>query len=337
MRKLTALIIILFGLWGGYWYVGATALETGLKDYLSTKHRQTDAIPITYDDLTVQGFPNRFDTSLTNLRITDAANGLDWHAPFLHVHALSYKPYHIIAALPNDQSLRISGQDLQISSDEIKGSVVFVAGALLDKELTIDRSSFVMRNLVVRSSLGWNAAISEGSIATRQTPTDPLHYDLSVSAKDITVPAQMRKTLDPAGLLADVIDRVSLDASLGFTAPWNLLADQSDAPVLTEVNVNRLSAVWGDVQISADGDLQIDQHGYPNGTLNITARNWQKMYQLAENANVVDPDFAQTIQNGLKALANMSKGDDTINMPLIFADRQMRMGGFPIGPAPRLR
>lgn len=337
MRKLIVIIVTLFGLWGGYWYVGATALETGLKDYLAAKHRASDPIPIIYDDLIVRGFPNRFDTTLTNVRITDAANGLDWRAPFLHIHALSYRPYHIIAALPHDQTLRISGQDLQISSDEIKGSVVFIAGALLDKELAIDHSSFVMRNLAVTSSFGWKAAIGDGSIATRQTPTNPLHYDLAASATAITLPDQLRKTLDPDRLLADAIDRISLDASLGFTAPWNLLANRKNLPVLTEVSVNKLSVVWGDVQISARGDLQIDQQGYPNGRLDLTVTNWRTIYQLAKNANIIDPGFTQTIQNGLKVLADMSEGADTINMPLVFENQQMRLGPFPIGPAPRLR
>lgn len=337
MRKLIAIITILFGLWGGYWVIGATALETGLKDYLSTNHRAKDPIHVAYSDLSVRGFPNRFDTSLTNIRVTDLANRLDWRAPFLHVHALSYKPYHIIAALPHDQTLQISGQELQITSDEIKGSVVFVASALLDKELAIDRSSFVIRNLAVSSNMGWKTAISDGTIATRQTPTNPLHYDLAVSATTITLPDQLRKTFDPDQLLADAIHRISLDASLGFTAPWTLIAHQQNMPVLTDISVNKLAVVWDDVQISATGDLQIDQHGYPSGTLIVTASNWQKIYRLAQSTNTIDPIFAQTIQNGLKILAETADNKHSIDIPLIFANRQMRIGLFPIGPAPRLR
>ena len=335
MRRLIVIIIILSGLWGGYWYIGATALETGLKDYLTSKHRATDRIQIAYSDLSVRGFPNRFDTSLTDIHITDAAAGLDWQAPFLYIHALSYKPYHIIAALAHQQTLQIAGQNLQIASDEIKGSVVFVAGALLEKELVIDRSSFVLRNLTISSSIGWEIALNDGNFSTRQTPANPLHYDLSVAINAVTLPDQLRNALDPKRLQPEQISSASLDLTLGFSAPWNLLASRQNAPRLTEMTVNRLAVVWGDVQVIADGDLQIDRDGYPTGTLNLTATNWQKIYQLAEDANAIDPDFAQTIQNGLKVLADMSKGADTINLPLTFANRQMSLGPFPIGPAPR--
>ncbi|MCK4711478.1 MAG: DUF2125 domain-containing protein, partial [Marinosulfonomonas sp.] len=68
----------------------------------------------------------------------------------------------------------------------------------------------------------------------------------------------------------------------------------------------------------------------------LTAHNWQKIYQLADEANAVDPEYARTIQNGLKVLASMSKGADVIKVALNFTDGEMFLGPFPIGPAPHL-
>ena len=153
MRRLISIITIFFVLWGGYWFVGSTALKTGLKAYLSSEHTANDPIHIAYSDLTVRGFPNRFDTRLTEISVMDAASNISWRAPFFQIHALSYKPYHIIAALPHSQILQLPDQVLQITSDEIKGSVVFVAGSLLEKALEVDRSSVVIRNLGVSSDM----------------------------------------------------------------------------------------------------------------------------------------------------------------------------------------
>lgn len=335
MRKLLAIIIILSGLWGGYWFVGSTALKTGLQDYLSSNHGASDPVQISYSDLGVRGFPNRFDTRLTDISITDTANNISWSAPFFQIHALSYKPYHIIAALPHSQTLRLTGQKLQISSDEIKGSVVFAADALLDKALMVERSSFVLRNLGVVSGMGWKTAIAEASIASRQTPTNALHYDLAATAKAIALPEALRTLIDPARLQSGHFDSLSLDSTLAFSQPWNLLARGTNVPHLTKITVNDLTLIWGDVQFQATGTLQIDQGGYPNGRLDLTASNWQKIYQLAENANAVDPDFAQTVRNALKVLAAMSTGDNVINAPLNFTNGQMLLGPLPIGPAPR--
>lgn len=336
MRKLISLVTILFVLWGGYWFVGSTALETGLKDYLAAEHTAADPFHIAYSDLTVRGFPNRFDTRLTDIGVTDAATGIHWRAPFFQIHALSYKPYHIIAALPNNQTLTLPTQELQIRSDEIKGSVVFSAPAILEKALEIDRSSIVIRNLDVRSDMGWQTTVSEANIATRQTPTLPLHYDLAASADGITLPAELHAAIDPKQQLPQALTRAALDSTLSFTQPWNLLASSGKAPKLSGITVKGLTVLWGGVQLQASGALQIDPRGYPKGTLELVATNWQEMYQLAKNANAVDPDFAQTIQNGLEVLAGMSADENVIKAPLVFADGQMSLGPWPIGPAPRL-
>ncbi len=336
MRKLISLITILFVLWGGYWFVGSTALETSLKDYLSKEHTANDPIHIAFSDLTVRGFPNRFDTRLNDVSVTDKVGGISWRAPFFQIHALSYKPYHIIASLPHSQTLQLPKQELQITSDEIKGSVVFVAGSLLEKALEIERSSIVLRNLGVSSDMGWKTAITDGNIATRRTPTDPLHYDLAATADVIVLPKLLRALIDPKQQQPATLKRAALDSTLTFTHPWNLLATRAKTPQLAEVAVKGMSILWGEVQLQASGTLQIDRRGYPKGTLDLVATNWQEMYQLAEDANVVDPDFAQTIQNGLKVLANLSGGENVIKAPLNFANGQMLLGPFPIGPAPRL-
>lgn len=336
MRKLISLIIFLSVLWGGYWFIGSTALKTSLKDYLSSAHSGSDPVPIAYSDLSVRGFPNRFDTRLTDISVSNATAGIKWSAPFFQIHALSYKPYHIIAALPHSQTLQLPNQELQITSDEIKGSVVFVAGALLEKALEIDRSSIVIHQLAVSSNMGWKTAIRDGSIATRQTPTRPLHYDLSASANSIALPKALRAVIDSKQQQPAMLSRVALDSTLQFTHPWNLLASRATGPQLIEVTVNEMSILWGDAQLQANGHLRIDPRGYPTGKLDLVATNWQQMYQLAANANAVDPDFAQTIQNGLKVLAGMSAGENVIKAPLIFKDGQMLLGPWPIGPVPRL-
>ena len=336
MRKLITLTVVLAILWGGYWFVGSTALENGLKNYLTTEHSQNDPLQITYSNLSVRGFPNRFDTKVSDITLTNAADGISWSAPFFQIYALSYKPYHIIAALPHSQTLRLPNEELQITSDEIKGSVVFDASSFLDKALEIDRTSFVMRNVAVSSSVGWQTAIKEGSIATRKTALEPLHYDLAFSAKQITLPDHLRVAIDPAHQQSEVFDSLSLDSTLAFTNPWNLLADQRYQPNLSEIAVNDLTIIWDDVQFQASGTLHIDRNGYPDGKLALKATNWQKMYQLADDANAVDPDFAQTIENGLKVLAGMSDNEDVIEAPLNFTDGQMFLGPWPIGPAPRL-
>lgn len=335
MRKLIIISIILSGLWGGYWFVGSTALETGLKDFLSTKHGTNDPVRIEYSDLSVRGFPNRFDTRLTDIVFSDTQNNINWQAPFLQLYALSYKPNHIIAALPHTQTLQLPNQTLQIDSAEIKGSIVFVAQSLLKQALEIDRSSFVVRALEITSDTGWKTNIKEANIATRQTPASALHYDVAISAMTITLPDSLRVLIDPTRQQPTLLDALSLNSTLGFSHPWDLRAGRGATPKVRELTLNNMSVLWGDVHLQASGTLQVDPVGHPVGRLDLIATNWKNLYDLAKSNNTINPDSAITILNGLKVLAEMSEGENIIKAPLNFANGQMLLGPLPIGPAPR--
>lgn len=336
MRRLIWLAIVFSCLWAGYWFAVATALEIGLTKYLPKEPRRGDPVQISYSDLSLRGFPDRFETRITDITLTNAKNGIRWSGPFFQISALSYKPYHITAALPDDQTLRLPGEELHITNDQNGANIEFAPRALFDSAAVINHAGLKMRNVAVSSSLGWKAAFDGASVTIDQTDADPLRYDLTANIRAITLPEQMRRLFDPAHLQPAALDSFNLNGTLAFTTPLNLLAPHHDQPALSEIMVKGMAFVWDDVQFLADGSLQIDGNGTPNGTLNLTAHNWQKIYQLADQANAVDPDYAQTIQNGLKVLAGMSKGANVIKAPLILSDGQMFLGPFPIGPAPRL-
>ncbi|MCK4712061.1 MAG: DUF2125 domain-containing protein, partial [Marinosulfonomonas sp.] len=276
MRKLIWLAIVFSCLWAGYWFVVAAVLQGGLEKYLPQQHGRNDPIQITYSDLSVRGFPKRFDIHATDITLTGSEKAARWKAPFFRISALSYKPYHITAALPPTQTLRWQGEELQITSDEIEGRVEFLPASFFDKALEIERSSFMIRNVAVASSLGWETALNEGSITIARTDATQMHYDLKVTIRAITLPDQMRRLFDPAHLQSGALDSFSLDSTLVFTNPLSLLATCKNTPDLSEITVKGMAFIWGDVQFLANGRLQIDGNGTPNGTLSLTAHNWQK-------------------------------------------------------------
>ena len=336
MRKLILIIIILSGLWGGYWVIGSTALETGAHNFLKTKHNASAPVSVAYSDLSVRGFPNRFDTRLTDLDLVDHQNNIRWQAPFLQIYALSYKPYHVIAALPHAQRLEFQGQNLQINSDEIKGSIVFDPKPIMQKALEIKRSSFVINALSLISDKGWETSIKQANIATRQTPANALHYDIAAAINDILLPASLDALVDPMGQHPNVVDVISLDLTVEYTHPWDVLASPNKRPKMRAATINSLSVSWGDIQLQTSGALTIDPNGYPVGQLELVVTNWENLYDMAHNAHAIDPKSAASIRTGLKLLAGLSNGENVIKAPLVFANAQISLGPLAIGPAPRL-
>ncbi|MDZ4134328.1 MAG: DUF2125 domain-containing protein, partial [Paracoccaceae bacterium] len=108
MRVLLAVVLGLAMLWGGYWFVGARALEQGGAAWFADQTAQGRIAM--RDSFGVRGFPNRFDLTVEGLRLADPATGYGWQAPFVQIFSLTYKPWHIIAALPPEQQFQTPGQ-----------------------------------------------------------------------------------------------------------------------------------------------------------------------------------------------------------------------------------
>ena len=69
MRALFFVVAALAALYGGYWFVGERRVEGGLRQALADL--AADGWEVDYASLDTTGFPSRFDTTITGLRLGD--------------------------------------------------------------------------------------------------------------------------------------------------------------------------------------------------------------------------------------------------------------------------
>lgn len=329
MRKLLAFTLIAAGLWGGYWFIGSAAVERGLTAWFA--QRQADGWTADYATLNTSGFPSRFDTTITELVLSDPTTGVTWDAPLFQILALSYRPNHIIAVLPNVQTIATPAETVTITSDRMRGSVVFKAGT----DLTLDHSAFVMENVAL-SGTGWAMALAEGRFATRQSVARDDTHDIAFEALGFAPTDATRRFLDPGATLPATVETLKIDATLGFDAPWNRFALEDRRPQVTQIDLNSAQATWGTLDLRASGSVSIDADGLPTGRITITATNWRDMLAMAVAAGLVRDTVAQTVERGLGILAGLSGDPATIDAPLSFQNGFVSLGPLPLGPAPRL-
>ena len=330
MRKLIVVVVVVAGLWGGYWFLGARAMETALGGWLDA--RAAEGWVAEYDDLRTAGFPNRFDTTVNGLELADPANGVAWSAPFFQILTLSYRPNHIIAAWPPEQTFATPHERVTLTSDTLRASVVFQPGTAL----TLDRSSIELAGLRMVSSAGWSGEIPEGRIATRQTPALENAHDVFFEALRVRPSEPIVAALDPAGLLPPVIETLQIDMTLGLDAPLDRFAIERARPAITSVDLREVRARWGDMDLRASGELTVDAQGIPTGSVTVRAENWRQMLEVARTAGVVPEQFLPTVARALEVLAGMSGSPDTLDAPLTFQRGFITFGPFPLGRAPRL-
>ena len=124
--------------------------------------------------------------------------------------------------------------------------------------------------------------------------------------------------------------------TVAYDAPWDRHAVEGRKPQPTALSVKDLRLTWGALHLEARGRMDIDDGGYPVGNLDIKARNWPEILDLAVAANLMTADLAAQIKSGLQLLARLSGDPRSIDIPLTFEARETRLGPIPLGPAPKL-
>ena len=166
-----------------------------------------------------------------------------------------------------------------------------------------------------------------GSLIVDMQATDLPTYAMTVSGTDIQLPVQVIN--NPILQNVDLIDfngELTFDRVLSVT-------DQAPNP-LQSIAFAPLRMNWDELDVTVNGDLQIDAFGIPTGRLDLSASGWQVLVQLMADAGMIDRG---TVFGYSAMIGGLADENGRVNLPLIFADGQIKLGPFPLGPAPRLR
>ena len=332
MRFIVGLVAVALVLWCGWWFLAAKGQEAAWAAWIEDR-RSVGWVAET-EDIGVRGFPNRLDTTITDIELADPVSGWAWSAPFFQVLMVAYQPNHIIAVLPQEQLVSAPQDTVAVTNESMRGSVVFAANT----RLSLDRLRAEIIDLNVNGS-GWEAALDQANLAiNRLDPEDaPEHsYALGFDAANLTLPVAFKKRLDPAGLLPAAFETAHVDLVAAFDAPWDRLAIEGPKPQPTAISVKDINVAWGELKLSARGLIDVDARGFASGDLEIEARNWREILNLAVQSGILPADLASSIEGGVNLLTSFTRDPSTLNLPLTFSRGQTLLGPIPVGPAPRL-
>ena len=331
MRKLIAIVVILSGLYGGYWFVGHSAVENGLARWF--EDRRADGWVAEYSRLNTAGFPSRFDTTITDLELADPETGLAWSAPRFQILALSYQPQHYIAIWPEDQTIANPRYKYAVHADNMRASVVFVPGL----SFTLDHSAAELDNFSVTRSDGAVTSFRKGRFGTRRSDVVENGHDIAFEVADYKPDTGNLTVLDPNDTLPDEIDGLRLDMTIGFDAPWDRSAIEERRPQPTSLDLKIAKATWGQLDLELAGSLKIDAGGVPEGEIRIRAQNWREIIELLVNMRVLPPDYKPLVERGIAVISAMSGDPNHLDAPLTFSEGRMSFGPIPLGRAPLIR
>ncbi len=326
MRALLWLVLAAAGLWGGYWWVGSTSVEAGVTAWFD---RQAQAGRVAQNEgVVVRGFPNRFDLTVKGLNLSDPATGLGWQAPFVQVFSMSWKPWHLIAALSSGQVIVMRDQSVTVDGVGMKGSLQLHPNG----GLGLYESRIEAADVSVASDLGWRVGAARIFGSTLEVGTAA--HRLGLSVLELTPDAAFLAAVKGSDL-PGVINRLHLDATAQFTAPLDRLAQQTQ-PRLTELTLADARLIWGALQITATGGLKAGPDGLAEGEIAVKVAGWRRLPGVIAALGVVNPQMEPSMTRALDVMAQAGADPEVLQFVLTCAKGQMSLGPFPLGPAPRL-
>lgn len=337
-RRITLLIAVIAlaaAGWSGWWGFGASSKRAAVEDWLAD--RVADGW-VAEADVSVAGYPNRFDMTVADLTLADPPAGWAWSAPVFRTYMLAYQPQRIIAEWPGEHVLSTPGARLTASAETLRASAAFLPTPALEIERAVLEAEAL--ELAGDAAAPWTAGLAQGQLALRRSEEERGRdnaYDVSLQAGGLRPPEALAQLFGAAAEegLPETLQTLDLDATVAFAEPLDRRAlEQSDLR-LQVLWLRGAEAAWGPLRLQGSGRLDIDPEGVPEGRIDVEAREWRALLAAARAGGALSPEIAAALEAGLGLIAAISSSDGALSAPLRFSGGGMFLGPIPLGPAPR--
>lgn len=315
--------------WSGWWWIGATAQKDAVEGWLAERRAEGWAAEA---EVTVSGFPNRFDMIAEGLVLSDPQAGWAWRAPEFRTYMLAYQPNEVIAAWPGTHVVSVPGERAEISAERLRASAAFAP----DTRLALERGVLEAGALRLDSEAGWSAAAADGQLSLRRSEAERGRdnaYDGVLELTGLRPPEALRALFGDrlADSLPERIQTLRLDATAAFRAPLDRLAVERGRMRPETVWLRPSEVRWGDLRLRVSGRLEVDEDGVPEGVLDLEAREWRKLLRAAVEAGALSREVGDALEAGLGLLSGLTSDGRSLEAPLRFAGGTVFLGPVPLG------
>ena len=309
-RAIIALVLAALTIWSVLWFVSQRTYRDSLLALAA--NLQDSGLAVRHSDLRIRGYPNRLDATIKDLFIADPAKGNEWRAPFLQLMMLSYSTDHIIAAWPEQQELRISGQPYAVNSDGLKASLE-----------TGGRSSEIERFVVESNRLGVDGlpfTFEPMLLALRQREDRTSGYELSLRAglpEATPSPERNFQLRIPAGN-----GNFSANMHIDFDRPLSGSTCVAGGGRILKLHVRQAELAWPSLSLRGEADLSFSEAGLASGTTTLTVSDPKALLELVER-NLPDSETIRSIATRIAGLRPQE-----VSIPFTVRDGKVSLAGL---------
>lgn len=319
MRAILGVVLALVVLWSGYWFWGQSNAKARVTALI--EHAQHMGFIAAAEDISVQGFPNRFDVTVEDPVLGDEALGVVWTSPFIQALSISYKPWHQILSYANKHTITTPSEIYDLEARQLQSSFFIIPGegSQLERMVTVG-DTFVLEAV---SDPRWNMSADSFRLSSTRVSLEPESHKIGMALQGVLLGPAF------ANILSGERGNFFVDARVDFTKNAQGEARFSGA------EIEYIRGEWGRISITITGALKADKNARLNGELDIAVRGWRRLAALLEGHNYVSAPIIATMTN---LLAKKPGEKAFLHVPLTFVEGNMTLGGvLPLGPAPLMQ
>lgn len=326
------LIVAALG-WTGWWYLLARGQEAALDAWFDDRARA--GWQAEHQKIRLTGFPLELRREIAGIRLADPKTGWAWAAPWLKIDSAPFAPGQFEVTWPGEQTLAVPGERAEITSDTLTASLALRP----QLDLALVRLAAETSGLDLRSQptagQGWTAGAASVRAEVAERVNDD-GYSIEFRAERVLLPEPLMAQIDPLGIAGREVERISLDGAAIFAEPLDRHVIEDGRLALRTALIRQAGFQWGETRLEAEGKIKVDDQGYPDGKIDVTARHWREIIDMARRSGALGPDMADALTTALEFVAMIRGNRDELDATLKFHDGQVWIGPVSIGAAPRL-
>jgi len=326
-RLVTKIVVLLALAWGGWWWIGTGGMQRAAQNWLETL--PTQGIHATVTQMERGGFPMRLATTAQDIKWVDEIASTTTHIPTATLSTTIY--------WPGDAQIKIPAGPITITNPQTKLTILTTgtqAEMLLHPSQSLQLEAISAQADKVALDLPEGRILSVDTLqANIQQGDDPATYTIDLTAFGFAFGDKLKGELELPAEWPDTFEPIIADMAVTFDRPWDRDALDTNRPQPRRINIEKLEVIYADLALSLAGDLTVNNAGTPSGVVSLTLRNWQQLFDILVATTEIPPQWRGTVEQLLGALAD---AEGNLDLDLTFAQGQMRVGFFPLGPAPQL-
>ena len=250
MRVLIGVVATAVLLWSGYWFYGRSVNRTAVESLIADLRAQ--GVDASHEGISIRGFPNRFDTTISAPLIADQERRLSWQAPFLQLLALSYQPYRFVIVWPERQRIETPGETIDIVSEDMRASL----SLHYDGEPQLGTFIVEAGETRMSGSSGWTGRFSDILAAVRRREGTASSYEIAVRFRRHPGAATPPANAVAAALVGDL---TSIDAELTAVLDRPIAASscKNRGIQFRSVDISSASVRWRHSSLRLSGRLDV--------------------------------------------------------------------------------